>query len=106
MTSKQRNKLIINFALRTTVIFTVGLTVYSIVGFIYSRLAAGGMDVPGMFAYDDAGLPYSYILLFVCLAMALSAASFLFVLLAVRIMKGNSHRYDKLFKRYKINQKR
>jgi len=104
MKNKQRRKFIIELALRTTVIFTVGITLLSLTGFIFSRLATDGKDVPEMFNYSNAGLPYSYILLFVCIALVIAFFSIFFEELFSK--NPESSKYERLFKKYKFDKKK
>jgi len=109
MTKKQKQKRFGDFLRLFTAIFTIVLLVISIAGFIYSRLAVTGEEVPKFFDFNNAGLPYSYILALAGISLALTILIFFILhLLTLKInfrFREKGSRYDELFKKHRIPKK-
>jgi len=106
VSNKQRRKFILELAVRTAVIFTVGIVALSLAGVIYSRVPYEGNDIPALFAYSNAGLPYSYLLVLAGAALVVAFLSILFAELVFVRRERKHNRYEKLFKRYKFDKKK
>jgi len=102
MTKNQRRKFIIDLTLRFTVLFTVVIIVLSIMGLILARINSKENEITKLFAYENSGLPYSYLLMLACIVFIITLISFF----VEYLIKKNKNRYDELFKKNKIYSKK
>jgi len=102
MTKAQRRKFLIDLALRFTVLFTVVIIVLSIAGLILAHINSKENEITKLFAYENPGLPYSYLLILACIVFIVTLLSFL----VEYLIKKNKNRYDELFKKNGIYRKK
>ncbi|GBU29420.1 hypothetical protein R84B8_02985 [Treponema sp. R8-4-B8] len=102
MTKNQRKKFLIDLVIRFTVLFTVVIIVLSIAGLILARINSKEHKITKLFAYENPGLPYSYLLVLACIVFIITLISFL----VEYLIKKNKNRYDELFKKNGIYRKK
>jgi uncharacterized membrane protein YidH (DUF202 family) len=102
MNKAQRKKFFGDLMLRFTVLFTVVILSLSIAGLILARVNSKEHDITKIFAYENPGLPYSYIAILACIVFAITLISFA----AEAFLKNNRNRYDELFRKHKIYRKK
>jgi len=102
MTKNQRSKFLIDLMLRFTVLFTVVIIVLSIAGLILAHINSKENAITKLFAYENSGLPYSYLLILACIVFIITLVSFL----VEYLIKKNKNRYDELFKKNGIYRKK
>jgi len=102
MTKNQRKKFLIDLALRFTVLYTVVIIMLSIAGLILARINSKEHNITKLFAYENSGLPYSYLLVLACIVFIITLISFL----VEYLIKKNKNRYDELFKKHKVYSKK
>jgi len=83
---------------RFTVLFTVVILSLSIAGLILARINSKDHDITKLFAYQNPGLPYSYIAILAFIVFGITLISFA----AEAFLNKNRNRYDELFKKHKI----
>jgi len=98
MNKDQKKKFFGDLMLRFTVLFTIAILSLSVAGLIFARVNSKDHDVTKIFAYENPGLPYSYIAMLACIVFVITLISFA----AEAFLKKNKNRYDKLFKKHKI----
>ena len=102
MTKNQRRKFIIDLTLRFTVLFTIVIIVLSIAGLILARINSKENEITKLFAFENPGLPYSYLLVLACIVFIITLITFL----VEYLIKKNKNRYDELFKKNGIYRKK
>ncbi|WP_461256506.1 hypothetical protein [Treponema sp. R80B11-R83G3] len=102
MTKNQRRKFLIDLALRFTVLFTIVIILLSVAGLILARINSKEHDITKLFAYENSGLPYSYLLVLACIVFIITLITFL----VEYLIKKNKNRYDELFKKNGIYRKK
>jgi len=102
MTKSQRRKFLIDLALRFTVLFTVVIIMLSIAGLIFARINSKKHSITKLFAYENTGLPYSYLLKLACIVFIITLISFL----VEYLIKKNKNKYDELFKKHRVYSKK
>jgi len=102
MTKAERKKVIAILFQRFAVFFTVVIVLLSAAGVILARVNAKENSVTKLFDYENAGLPYSYIL---ALAGIVFVINLLFFFTSA-VARRNKNRYDALFKKHGIYSKK
>jgi len=102
MTKSQRRKFLIDLALRFTVLFTIVIIMLSIAGLIFARMNSKEHNITKLFAYENTGLPYSYLLILACIVFIITLISFL----VEYLIKKNKNKYDELFKKHRVYSKK
>jgi len=102
MNKAQRKKFLGELMLRFTVLFTIVILSLSVAGLILSRVNIKENSITKLFAYENPGLPYSYIAILAGIVFVITLISFSGEI----IINRNKNRYDELFRHHNIYRKK
>jgi len=102
MTKGERKKVFAILFQRFAVFFTIVILLLSAAGLILARVNIKENAVTKLFAYENSGLPYSYILILAGIIFIIS----LFFLFTRATVRRRKNRYDDLFKKHNIYKKK
>ncbi|WP_461247030.1 hypothetical protein [Treponema sp. R6D11] len=102
MNKAQRKKFFGDLMRRFTVLFTFVILLLSVAGLILARVNIKENSITKLFAYENPGLPYSYIAILAGIVFIITLISFL----GEVIFKRNKNRYDELFRKHNIYRKK
>ena len=83
-----QRKFFLTLAVRFAVIYTVVIILLSILGLILARVNSKENEITKLFAYENPGLPYSYLLALAFFVLIFTLLSFF----AEYLIKRNRHR--------------
>jgi phosphotransferase system glucose/maltose/N-acetylglucosamine-specific IIC component len=102
MTKAQRRKIFNDLFQRFAVFFTIVILLLSAAGLILARVNSKENVITKLFAYENPGLPYSYIAILAGIIFFITLIFFL----AGNLIRRNKNRYDALFKSHHIYHKK